>query len=75
MSIDELQNKKEEYLTAGEVAKALGVGKKTIYQNSETLPFPIFKIGKIYRIPKNPFIEFLQKGCVSDIQDNSKNDT
>ena len=74
MSIEDLRSKKEEYLTAVEVAKALGVSKKIIYQNAETLPFPIFKIGKSYRIPKNPFIEFLQKGCIADEHENSDNE-
>ena len=66
MSIEELQSKKEEYLTACEVAKALGVSKKIIYKNAENLPFSILRIGKIYRIPKLPFIEFLRSGCVAE---------
>lgn len=75
MSIEDLLSKKEEYLTAVEVAKALGVSTKTFYKNAKSFPFPIYHMGRAYRIPKTPFIEFLQKGCVSDIQDNSKNDT
>lgn len=73
MSIEDLLSKKEEYLTAVEVAKALGVSTKTFYKNAKSFPFPIYHMGRAYRIPKNPFIEFLQKGSVADERESRKN--
>lgn len=71
MSIEELREKNEAYITAAEAAKALGISKKTFYKNVRKFPFQILQFGRTYWIPKNPFIEFLQKGCV-DMQ--NKND-
>lgn len=47
-----------------EIQKILGIGRTRIYQYLEEVykrqdPFKVIKIGKLYKIPKNSFDEWL----------------
>jgi excisionase family DNA binding protein len=49
---------------AEEVQQLLGVGRNKIYDYLDEVyadkgPFPVIKIGKLYRIPKEPFDRWL----------------
>ena len=58
-----MQNTKRVYSVV-EIQKILGIGRTRIYQYLEEVykrqdPFKVIKIGKLYKIPKNSFDEWL----------------
>lgn len=52
----------------GEAAKAMGVGKNTMYALVKQEGFPALKVGKKYVIPVKPFEAWLSKKCLEDIK-------
>lgn len=58
-----MENTKRVYSVV-EIQKILGIGRTRIYQYLEEVyrrqdPFKVIKIGKLYKIPKNSFDEWL----------------
>lgn len=50
---------------AGDVQKILGLGRSSVYRFLDEVyennrPFRIIRIGKLYRIPKEPFDQWLE---------------
>lgn len=66
ITAEKIGQMKKEYLTAGECAEALGISICTFYQYAEQMEFPVKRIGRAYRIPRKPFLEFLTTGKVSE---------
>ena len=57
-SIEEIANSQKNFLSTGEVAAVLGISPVTFRRRAEEYAkfFPIERVGKKYRIPKEPFI-------------------
>lgn len=70
MTFDEVDKIKREHLTVKEVSSALGISRHAFYKYSDSFPFPIIKIGRQYRIPKKPFVDFLTIGGSTDFLEN-----
>ena len=64
MSLDDLKRIDREYLTPAQVAEVLGCDPQGIRvwarQRPEQLGFPVCIIGTRVRIPKRPFIQFME---------------
>ncbi len=65
MDILTLENIKvlpRDYLTAKEVAAAMGISASLFYRKWDEMPFPVIKVGRSYHIPKRPFVTYMQTG-------------
>lgn len=56
-----------EILTIEEVQTLLNIGKNTAYDlvkkaYKEKMPFPVIKIGRVYRVPREKFMIWLRNG-------------
>lgn len=69
MTLDDLKRVDRDWLLAREVAPILGTDPHSIrvwaHQRPESMGFPVCVIGSRVRIPKKPFIEFMEgrAGC------------
>lgn len=63
-SIEEIANSQKNFLSTGEVAAVLGISPVTFRRRAEEYAkfFPIERVGKKYRIPKEPFIAYVRTG-------------
>lgn len=77
MSVKDVEAIHKTHLNVGEVSKILGISRHTFYKYSEMFPFPVVKVGKRYKIPKHPFIQYLKTGgwANSEKNDGEKADT
>ena len=48
--------------------KILDIGRNSAYTLMKTNPFPIIRIGKTIRIPKEQFEEWMKTGILNNIQ-------
>lgn len=57
-------------ITPAEVATALGVSRDELYKRltSGELPFPVHRIGKLWRIPAKPFYAWLYSNTPTNNQ-------
>lgn len=62
LKIEEIECVPRDYLTAQEVASVMGISCHTLYKQSKQMPFPILRVGRNYRIPKMPFVEYMRNG-------------
>ena len=63
-SIEEIANSQKNFLSTKEVAAVLGISPLTFRRRAEEYAelFPIERVGRIYRIPKEPFIAYVRTG-------------
>ncbi|MBQ7008805.1 MAG: helix-turn-helix domain-containing protein [Ruminococcus sp.] len=62
LTLEEIEAMPKEFLTVNEVCAAMGIGRHSFYRYVYAMQFPVLKIGRVYRIPKQPFVEFLKNG-------------
>lgn len=62
LTLKEAEALPRDYLTAQEVAAVMGISCHTLYKQRDQMPFPILRIGRNYRIPKKPFVEYMRTG-------------
>lgn len=62
LTIGEIEEIPKEFLTSSEVCGAMGICLHSLYNHIHEFPFPVLKIGRIYKIPKQPFVEYLKTG-------------
>lgn len=62
LKLEEIEKLPRDYLTVREVAAAMGIAHSTLYKNYLQMPFPILRVGRSYRIPKKPFVEYMRTG-------------
>lgn len=64
MTMDEIRKVERDWLLASEVAPVMGVDPQSIRVAAKAAPeklgFPVSIIGSRLRIPKKPFIEFME---------------
>ena len=63
-SIEEIASMKKNFLNTSEVAAVLGISPATFRKKSDLYSekFPIERVGKKYRIPKEPFVAYVKTG-------------
>ena len=69
MRLKELEESPRDYLTVREVAGVLGISPATIRKQVEGHDIPIIRIGRNYRILKEPFLRLMQGETGSEKQD------
>ena len=67
--LKELEESPRDYLTVREVAGVLGISPATIRKQVEGHDIPIIRIGRNYRILKEPFLRLMQGETGSGNQD------
>ena len=67
MTLEEIRRSDKLLLTPADIAEVLGSDAQTIRiearDHPERLGFPVSRIGKLTRIPRIPFLEFLGYGA------------
>ena len=74
-TLEELEKTKRDFLTVKEVSAGMGISRQLFYKVADRVPFPVLKIGRAYKIPKQPFIAFLKTGesvKTEDLQQKSE---
>lgn len=66
LTIEAIEKLPKEFLSAEEVAATIGMSRRLFYESAGSMPFPVLRIGRNYRIPKKPFIEYLRTGRSDD---------
>jgi predicted transcriptional regulator of viral defense system len=63
-SVEEIMDSKKNFLNTAEVSAVLGVAPSTFRKRAGEYAekFPIERIGKKYRIPKEPFVAYVRTG-------------
>lgn len=63
-SIEEIKNNNKNFLSAVEAAAVLGIAPETFRKRAAEYAekFQIERVGKKYRIPKEPFIAYVRTG-------------
>lgn len=63
-SIEEIALMKKNFLNTSEVAAVLSISPATFRKKSDLYAekFPIERVGKKYRIPKEPFVAYVRTG-------------
>ena len=62
LTIEEIERLPRDYITVSEASAAMGINAQTFYRHVSELPFPLFKVGRRYRIPKQPFMDYMRSG-------------
>lgn len=62
LTLKEIENISRDYITVSEASAAMGINSQTFYRHVSELPFPLFKVGRRYRIPKQPFMDYMRSG-------------
>ena len=66
MTLDEIKNSKEHFLSPNDVADVIGCAPQKIRVQARTCPeligFPVSVIGTRVRIPRRPFIQWVEGG-------------
>ncbi len=60
--VEDIEKINREFLSVKEVCNILGMNHHTFYRNINDLPFAITKIGRVYKIPRRPFLSYLKTG-------------
>ena len=58
--LKDLEESERDYLTVSEVSEVLGISPATVRKQVEQQDIPIIKIGRNYRILKEPFMRLMQ---------------
>lgn len=66
LMLEEIEKLPRDYLTVKEAASVLGIACSTLYKNYLQMPFPVLRAGNSYRIPKKPFVEYMQTGHIDN---------
>lgn len=53
-------------LTPMDIAAILGVSRNTSYEVLHSKDFPVFKVGKQYRVPRDKFLLWMEAQTVSE---------
>ena len=63
-SLDEIEKSTKSFLSASEAAAVLGISPSTLRKKADEYSelFPIQRVGKKYRIPKEPFVAYVRTG-------------
>lgn len=61
-TLEEIEKNNRDFLTVKEVAAVIGISRHLFYKSIDDVPFPVLKIGRAYKIPKQPFITYLKTG-------------
>ena len=61
-TLKEIEKTNRDFLTVKEVVAVIGISRHLFYKNVDDVPFPVLKIGRAYKIPKQPFITYLKTG-------------
>ncbi|GLI82599.1 hypothetical protein ANABIO32_02860 [Rossellomorea marisflavi] len=51
-----------EIMTPAHVKEVLGIGRRQTYELIGDAPFPVVKVGKLYKISKQSFFKWLDEG-------------
>lgn len=51
-----------EIMTPAHVKEVLGIGRRQVYELVRKAPFPVVKVGKLYKISKHSFFKWLDEG-------------
>lgn len=62
LKLEEIESLPRDYLTVKEAAAVVGISYSMLYRHYLQMPFPVMRVGRSYRIPKKPFIEYMQTG-------------
>lgn len=62
LTLEEIEALPKDFLSAKEVSAALGISTHAFYRHAEKMPFPIMTVGRRYKIPKKPFVEYMRTG-------------
>ncbi len=62
LTLENIEALPRDYLTAKEVAAVMGISAALFYRKCGEMPFPVIKVGRSYRIPKRPFMTYMQTG-------------
>lgn len=62
LTLEEIESLPRDYITVREAAAVMGIAHSTLYSNYLQMPFPIFRVGRSFRIPKKPFVEYMRTG-------------
>lgn len=73
-TLKEIEKTNRDFLTVKEVVAVIGISRQLFYRNVDTVPFPVLKIGRTYKIPKQPFVSFLKTGEAVKIESLEKNE-
>ena len=63
-SLEEIEKSTKSFLSASEAAAVLGISPSTLRKKADEYSelFPIQRVGKKYRIPKEPFVAYVRTG-------------
>lgn len=63
-SLDEIEKSTKSFLSTSEAAVILGISPSTLRKRADEYSefFPIQRVGKKYRIPKEPFVAYVRTG-------------
>lgn len=68
MTLDEIENSPKEVLTCKDVAEVLACNPGTLHMQAveqpEKLGFPVIVMGSRVKIPRKPFLNFMNGGAV-----------
>ena len=73
-TLEELEKTKRDFLTVKEVSAGMGISRHLFYKVADRVPFPVLKIGRAYKIPKQPFITYLKTGEAVKSESLEKNE-
>lgn len=62
LTLEEIEAMPKDHLTAVEASSAMEMNVRTFYRHINELPFPFFKVGRKYFIPKQTFLEYMRNG-------------
>ena len=62
LTIEEIEALPQAHLSAAEASAALNMSTRTFYRHIGEMPFPYFKVGRKYFIPKQTFVEYMRNG-------------
>lgn len=62
MTLEEIENLPKEFITVREAVSVMGISCKMFYRNIDEMPFTVLKLGRNYKIPKQPFVEYVRSG-------------
>ena len=62
LTLEEIEALPKAHLTAKEVSAAMSMNIRTFYRHIDDMPFPYFKVGHKYFIPKQSFLDYMRNG-------------
>lgn len=62
LTLEEIEAMPKDHLTAAEASAVMNMSRRTFYRHIKEMPFPFFKVGRRYFIPKQSFLEYMRNG-------------